>query len=321
VVDVPTEVRLPVGLVGRPTAAALATLTDNLAVDLISLDVADDARLRTLRVLLVWDFRWHSIDTALARTSAVEWIHTASAGVNHLLDRLPSGTRLMVTNSAGIFDHAIAEYVLGLVMAHAKGLLETAAAQRERRWAYRETRDVAGQTMTIVGLGHIGRAVAELALGVGMRVVGVRTRAGSVPGVEVVTPDRLTDVLAKSDYVVATVALTDATRALIGRSELASMRPTAYLINVARGAVVDLPALIDALEAGQIAGAALDVFEEEPLPSESPLWTTRGLLVSPHMAGDSYGWDARVVDLFIDNVRRYQRCEPLRNLVDLDRGY
>lgn len=317
----PSEGPLAVGLVGRPTTRALATLAQSGGLELVHIEGADDGRLRAIRALLVWDFRWQSIDAVLALTPAVDWIHTASAGVNHLLDRLPRRPGLVVTNSAGIFDRPIAEYVLGLVLAHAKGFLETAEAQRERRWAYRETRDVAGEVMTIVGLGRIGQAVAGLALALGMRVVGVRTKPGPVPGVEVVTSDRLTEALTQADYVVVTVALTKATRGLIGPREIAAIRPTAYLINVARGEIVDAAALVEAVGAGRIAGAALDVFEEEPLPPESLLWTTPGLLVSPHMSGDSDGWDARVVDLFVDNVRRYNDRMTLRNVVDVGRGY
>jgi phosphoglycerate dehydrogenase-like enzyme len=315
---------LPVLLVGQPGERARSALhaleTDRLA-SCVDVAAADRALRARAEVLFIWDFRWRSLDSLLPELPALRWIHLASAGVDHVLEPGLQLAGITVTNSGGVFDRPIAEYVLGLILAHAKGLVATIEAQRERRWAYRETLDVSGRLVVVVGLGRVGRAVGELARAAGLRVVGVRSQAAPVPRIDVVPREGLLEALHDADYVVVTAALTPETHGLIDRRAIASMKPSAFLINVARGPIVDTTALLDALGNGRIAGAALDVFETEPLPPDSPLWSAPNLLVSPHMAGDSDGWDSRVVELFGENVRRYLRGEPLRNVVDPARGY
>jgi phosphoglycerate dehydrogenase-like enzyme len=290
-------------------------------VTLVDARRADLTVLEAVEAAFVWDFRSRSLESLLPELPNLRWIHTASAGVDHIVGPGVRDAGIAVSNSAGIFDRPIAEYVLGLVFIHAKSFARTIEAQRERRWAYRATTDVSGRTMAVVGLGRIGRVVAELAQAVGINVIGVRSSGAGVSNVEVVPADRLGEALGAADYVVVTAALTPATRGLIGRSAIEAMKPSAYLINVARGAIVDTDALVEALSRGRIAGAALDVFVDEPLPASSPLWTTPGLLISPHMAGDTHGWDVRVAELFAANVDRYLAGEPLINEVDQARGY
>ena len=310
-------------LVGVPEAARsrLAGGAPNLRF-LAPDEVADGDR-RQVEAALVWDFRFRSFDELVERFPDLRWIHTASAGVDHVLGPAVVRRGILVSNSAGVFDDAIAEYVMALVHAHAKGLLETAAAQAARRWAYRETREVAGAAMLVVGAGRIGGAVAAVATAVGMRVMGVR-RIAAPPsaGFEaIVSIGELDGALASADYVVLTLAATPATVRLFDAERLARLRPSAYLVNVARASVLDTAALVDALRSGRLAGAALDVHDEEPLPADSPLWSAPNLFISPHMAGDTVGWDLRVVEGFLENLRRFRAGEPLATPVDPARGY
>jgi len=230
---------------------------------------------------------------------------------------------VVVTNAAGLFDPAMAEFVIALVLAHAKGLIGFDRAQQAHRWDYREAEMIAGATMVIAGMGSIGTEVARSALRLGMRVIGVRrsgtAAAGDPPGVTV-TAD-LAAVAPRADYLVVTAALTPSSRGLVHRGIVEALSPSAYLINVARAPIVDTDAVVDALRAGRLAGAALDVFETEPLPADSPLWDVPNLLISPHMAGDTVGYTGGIVDLFGENLGRWRRGEPLQKQIDKGLGY
>jgi phosphoglycerate dehydrogenase-like enzyme len=192
-------------------------------------------------------------------------------------------------------------------------------AQRERRWQSLEKEELTGKTAGIIGVGHIGREVARLAQACGMHVVGCRRRTRPLRHVdELLPPERLHDVLRASDFVVLAVPLTSATDGLIGEAELRAMPAHAWLINVARGAVVREEALVHALRAGWIGGACLDVFAQEPLPEESPLWTLPNVIVTPHNSGRSPLNAARATDVFLENLRRYVAGRPLKNRVRLE---
>jgi phosphoglycerate dehydrogenase-like enzyme len=310
-------------VVGTMPAASFDRLRASAAgVSFLRDDDPPEAR-REAEVLLVWDFRWRGLGEMLPHLPRLRWIHTASAGVEHVLLPAVVERGVTVSNSTGVFERSIAEYVLALVLAHAKGILATARAQSERRWAYRETFPVEGAAMVVVGAGRIGRAVAVMATAAGLRVTGVRRAAGPPePGLTaVVATASLPSVLRTADFVVLTVAATSATRHLVDRTMLRCLKPSAYLINVARAAVLDMDALADALRAGRLAGAAVDVFDDEPLPDDSPLWSVPNLFVSPHMSADTVGWGDRVVDLFLANLERYRRGLSLITPVDLARGY
>lgn len=272
--------------------------------------------------VFVWNYRSSSLRELWPRLPQVAWVHASSAGVNHLLFPELADRSAVVTNSAGVYDRPIAEYVLGLILLHAKGFDRTLAAQAERRWSHRETDDVLDKRLLVIGLGRIGRTVARLASAVGLHVEAVRREGGKDPDVAVVHPSSaLVDVVGDADFVAITVARTPETHHMVDARVLAAMKPEAYLVNVARGDIVDTVALATALRSGRLAGAALDVFETEPLPADDPLWDTPNLLVSPHMCGESTGWDDRVVDVFIENARRFLAGMPLRNQVDAQRGY
>jgi phosphoglycerate dehydrogenase-like enzyme len=252
----------------------------------------------------------------------LRWFHSFSAGIDHpafgaLLER-----GVMLTNSSGSSSVPIAEYVLGMMLRVTKRMDAWTAAQQERRWEGLETEELSGKTAGIVGLGHIGSQVARLAKAFGMHVIGCRRSRRAVRYVdEIVPPEGLPALLAASDFVVLAVPLSPATERLIGKAELAAMRSDSWLINISRGLVVDEAALIDALERRTIAGACLDVFEHEPLPPESSLWSLSNAIVTPHNSGRSPRNVERATVIFLDNLQRYVDGRPLRNRVrPSDRG-
>jgi phosphoglycerate dehydrogenase-like enzyme len=244
-------------------------------------------------------------------------VHTASAGVDHLLSPELVASDTVVTNARGIFDQPIAEYVTALVLAMAKDLPGTWALQNRREWRHRETQRVAGNHACVVGSGPIGRAIARTlkALGLTTALVG-RTPRDGIHG-----SDDLEPLIASADWVVSVAPLTDATRGMFDARLFGLMRPSARFINVGRGQLVVEKDLAEALSKRWIAGAALDVFEHEPLPPQSPLWQAPGLLVSPHMSGDTIGWRDDLAAQFVAFYDRWEAGEPLPNVVDKERGY
>ncbi|MFI0483434.1 D-2-hydroxyacid dehydrogenase [Actinomadura sp. 9N215] len=274
-------------------------------------------------VLFMWDFLSDALADAWPSGGGPGWVHIASAGVDRLLfPGLVEGDAV-VTNSRGVFDEPIAEYVLGLVLAFAKDLHTTVRLQGERRWRHRETEGITGARALVVGTGPIGRAIARRLSAAGLAVSGAgRTARDADPDFGAVRPvDRLDELLTTADYVILAAPLTPQTRGMIDTAALDRMRPSARLVNVGRGALVAEADLVKALLDGRIAGAALDVFEDEPLPSSSPLWDMPNVIVSPHMSGDVAGWRDELVRLFADNLGRYVSGRPLRNVVDKRLGY
>lgn len=280
-------------------------------------------QLRGADALFVWDFLSDAVEDAFPAADRLRWLHIASAGVDKTLFPAMLASDVVLTNSRGVFEDAIAEYVLGAVLAFAKDLRTTIDAQRESRWQHRETERIGGRRALVVGTGPIGRATARMLRAVGMDVAGLgRTRRDDDPDFGVVHPfSELTGQLGLADYVVALAPLTKQTEGMFHAETLAAMRPTARLINAGRGAHVVTDDLVAALRAGTIAGAALDVFEAEPLPADSPLWSMPNVLISPHMSGDFIGWLPALAEVFVDNFRRWQAGEPLRNVVDKALGY
>jgi phosphoglycerate dehydrogenase-like enzyme len=225
----------------------------------------------------------------------------------------------------------VAEHVMALIFALAKKIPQAVILQEKRAWGQEaiwkqgaHPREIAGATLGLIGVGSIGRRVAQMASALGMRVIAVREHVekGKPDGVEAVfAPSQLDDMLRQSDYVVLAAPLIAATQGLINADRLAAMKPEACLINVGRGPQVDEAALITALRTRRIAGAALDVFEREPLPADSPLWSVENLLITPHTAGLTDKLWHRHYDLFSDNLRRYLTRQPLRFVVDKQKGY
>ncbi|MFI7098519.1 D-2-hydroxyacid dehydrogenase [Streptomyces sp. NPDC050161] len=275
-------------------------------------------------VLLAWDFTSDAIRKAWPEQGPrPRWVHTASAGVDRLLCPALIADDTLVTNARGVFEQPIAEYVAGLVLAMAKDFYGSWELQRQRRWRHRETLRLAGSRAVVVGSGPIGRAVGTtlMALGVDVDLVGRRERTGDPEFGTVHASDALHPLLGRADWVVCAAPLTDATRGLFDRRAFALMRPQARFINVGRGPLVVEDALVAALREWRIAAAALDVFDEEPLASDSPLWDVPHLIVSPHMSGDTLGWRDALAEQFQDNFDQWSAGEPLRNLVDKKLGY
>ncbi|MFB8772999.1 D-2-hydroxyacid dehydrogenase [Streptomyces broussonetiae] len=275
-------------------------------------------RLPSADVLLVWDFTSPAVREAWpGEGPRPRWVHTASAGVDHLLCPELAASDTVVTNARGVFDQPIAEYVAALVLAMAKDLPRTWELQRERTWLHREGQKVAGTRAVVVGSGPIGRAITATlkALGVTTALVGRAARTG-VHG-----PQDLDRLLARADWVIAAAPLTERTRGMFDARRFGVMQPSARFVNVGRGQLVVAEALAEALAKRWIAGAALDVFEREPLPPDSPLWDAPGLIVSPHMSGDTVGWRDELGAQFVEMFERWASGRPLPNVVDKERGY
>lgn len=275
------------------------------------------------QILLVTDFRTDALRAAWPAADSLQWVHATSAGVDALLIPELVESDIPVTNAQGIFDRAIAEYVLGAILLFAKDFNGSLAYQREHRWQHRDTERAHGKRVLVVGAGSIGREIARLTSAIGMDVYGIARRARSQDPdfVEVFANESLHEQLGKADYVVVSAPLTPATEGLFGPEEFASMKPEARFINIARGAIVQTHALVEVLKQGALAGAALDVFEEEPLPPEHPLWDFSNVVMTAHMAGDFVGWRAALIEQFLANLDRWQRNEALFNQVDKKLGY
>jgi D-2-hydroxyacid dehydrogenase (NADP+) len=259
----------------------------------------------------------------------LQWMHSSAVGVGPLLPREVVESPVVVTNSRGVHSEAIAEHAVALLLALRRGLHIARDRQEDAVWAQEEIQArrvpvAEASEVLVVGLGSIGLRIAAMCAGLGMRVTGVRRDSSkSVPPfiTRVLPPSRLHEGLASADAIVLAAPQTDDTRALIGRDEVAAMKPTAVLVNIARGRLVDDDALVEALGAGRIAGAGLDAFRREPLPAASPYWRLPNVLVSPHTASFAGDYWAPVVDLFLENVRRFKAREPLLNPVDKRLGY
>lgn len=266
----------------------------------------------------------------LAAASRLRWIHSPAAGVGGMLYPEMLQSPVVITNSRGMAADTIAEHAIAVTLVMFRRLHTAVRRQVERRWAQDEiaagtpNRAISGAHVLIVGLGTIGSAIGAKFAALGARVSGIRRRPdGSRPaGVgAVAAPDALHDLLREADVVVISAPETSATRHMFGARELASMKPDALLINVSRGKLVDEAALIDALQRGRIGGAALDVFEHEPLAAESPLWSLPNVLITPHTSGFRPDhWDA-ATNLFAENLRRFESGKPLLNIVDKQAGY
>ncbi|MFF4471079.1 D-2-hydroxyacid dehydrogenase [Streptomyces sp. NPDC001599] len=275
-------------------------------------------RLPHADVLLVWDFASHAVREAWPGGGPrPRWVHTASAGVDHLMCPELAESDTVVTNARGVFDRPIAEYVAALVLAMAKDLPTTLRLQGERTWRHRESMRVAGTRACVVGSGPIGRAIVSTlgALGITTALVGRTAR----PGVH--GPQDLDRLLAGADWVVAAAPLTDDTRGMFDARRFALMRPSARFVNVGRGPLVVEDDLVEALTARRIAGAALDVLSHEPLTPDSALWEVPGLIVSPHMSGDTIGWRDELGAQFVELFESWAAGGPLANVVDKKRGY
>jgi D-2-hydroxyacid dehydrogenase (NADP+) len=272
-------------------------------------------------------FSWLLPRSVIKRAPRLKWIQHIGAGIEAYAGN-PGfiNSKVVITNGSGVNSTAVAEYALYLMLALAKKAPKLFSNQAALRWERINTQELAGKTVGIVGLGHIGGRIAGMARAFGMRILAVKRSAAkrekNVEGVDEIFPrNQLTKMLSECDFVIVTVPLTAETRGMIGDAELRAMKPTASIINVARGPVIDEAALLLALKEGRVAGAGLDVFEKEPLPTDSELWKLPNVIVSPHLAGVAEHEVRELMALFCQNLERFLRGKELINVVDLKRGY
>jgi phosphoglycerate dehydrogenase-like enzyme len=317
----------------------------------VSIEGLADGPLDDVEVLLRGFLSAEAFDRLLARAPRLAWVHSASAGVERVLTPAGRERGLVVSNARGVFSEPIAEYVLMMILAVSRRLPQLLELQRERTWQPLEGAELRDVTVGIVGLGSIGQAVAGLAAAFGCRVIATRRRGEAPapdapaakpsapdapaadgpgtsgetapnPAIERVTgPEGLPELLAESDFVVLAAPLTPDTEGMIDETALAMVKPGAWLINVARGRLVDERALLRALREGPLGGAVLDTFRDEPLMPASPFYDLPNVIVTPHTSWSSSRVLDRSVELFCDNLRRFATGEPLLNVVDPAVGY
>ncbi|HET7473488.1 MAG TPA: D-2-hydroxyacid dehydrogenase [Candidatus Limnocylindrales bacterium] len=296
-----------------------------------------DEPIDDVEVLLRGWLSSEAFDRLLARAPRLNYVHSASAGVERALTPAARARGIVITNARGVFSRPIAEYVLMMILAVSRRLPGLLELQRERTWQPLEGVELRDVTVGIVGLGSIGRAVGALATAFGCRVIAVRRRSeegtrssaaddetrsfGELMLDRVGGPEAMPELLAESDFVVLAAPLTPETERMIDAPALDAMKANAWLINVARGALIDERALLDALRDGRIGGAVLDTFREEPLAPTSPFYDLPNVIVTPHTSWSSGRVLDRSVELFCDNLRRYAAGEPLLNVVDPTAGY
>lgn len=278
--------------------------------------------IREAAILIGWSRSLQ--EDVLSNDSQLKWIQAWSAGV----DKMPLGELenkgIQLTNASGVHSIPITEHIFAMILAFTRNLHLAIRQQSNNKWDTSGTfTELAGKTIVIVGVGQIGSHAAKVAQAFGMRTVGVRHSGKSDPHVEVMYKvDKLEEALSEGDYVVNILPLTNETHGLFDKTKFAAMKNSAFFVNVGRGPSVVTDDLIEALQSGALAGAGLDVFEEEPLPSDHPLWTMDNVIMTPHMAGDTDRYSERVMDIFLENLQHYVNREPLsRNVIDYSKSY
>jgi len=277
-------------------------------------------------VIFSWSIGRELLQPVWGMCPNVRWVHSRSAGLDGVLFPELIASPALLTNGSGVFSESLSEFFLAVILFFAKNFRRLVRSQEAGRWDPFNVVGVAGQTVGIIGYGDIGRACAAEARAMGMRVLAVKRHG---PGAGQTDPlvdrtygrDGLDEVLALSDYVVVAAPLTPETLGMIGEAQFARMKPTAVIVNLGRGPVVDEAAILRALEQRRIKGAALDVFNEEPLPQGHPFYRLDNLLLSPHCADHTVDWLEKAMQFFVDQYRRYANGEPLLNVVDKKLGY
>jgi phosphoglycerate dehydrogenase-like enzyme len=303
----------------------LLDLAPGCAVVHVDQEGVPDADLSDAEVLLRWWMPEAALRKILATAPRLRWLHTPSAGVDGLLIPEVLEREIVLTNSAGAHAIQIAEFVLMFMLGHVKRTRELALLTPQDSWERGRDMhldELYGKTALILGLGHIGQEIARRAAAFGMRVFGSRRHTAPVEGVErVVGAGEWRKLLPEADYLIIATPLTAATRGMVDAAAFVQMRRGAFLINIARGQIVDTDALIQALEHGQLAGAALDALPEEPLPPDHPLWSAPNVWITPHISASSPRVSERAIGIFLENLRRLRAREPLINVVDKTAGY
>jgi phosphoglycerate dehydrogenase-like enzyme len=256
----------------------------------------------------------------------VQWVHTRSAGLDNSLFPELIESPVPLTNGSGVFSSSLGEFALAAILFFAKDLRSMVRNQEAGIWEQFDIVEITGQTVGIIGYGDIGRAVATRVKPMGMRVLAAKRSGPLIYNMDplvsrIYHPAALMEMLPECDYVVVAAPLTAETRGMISDAAFAAMKRDAVVINIGRGPVIDEAALVRALSAGRIKGAALDVYDNEPLPAGHPFYSLRNLLLSPHCADHTPDWMERAMQFFIDQFARFRKGEPLMNIVDKAKGY
>jgi len=316
---------LVLGNPGAPELAMLDELRDTAAITIADSRVTCEDIAPQAEVILNWTSSGSLLHEIWPLAAHVQWVQTRSAGLDGILFPALVESPVTMTNARGAFSSILAEFTMGAVLFFAKDFRRLLTSQTAGKWDPFDVTEIRRQTLGLVGYGDIGRTVAGSARAFGMNVIALRRRPELTrddPNVSKVFPlEGKHEMLRESDYVVVTVPLTLESRGMIAARELGAMRPSAVLINIGRGPVVDESALEDALRARRIRGAALDVFETEPLPTGHPFYSLDNVLLSPHSADQTSDWKERSLRQFLENFRRYRAGEPLLNVVNKKLGY
>jgi phosphoglycerate dehydrogenase-like enzyme len=309
----------------EPQLAMLEALPEGTGIAVGNRPEAFSRAAEEATAILHWSGSRELLQETLAMAPGVRWVHARAAGLDSVLFPELVESRAVLTNGRGVFSAPLGEFAIGAALFFAKDFRRMVRSQEAGVWDQFDVEEIAGRTMGIVGYGDIGCAVAERARAMGMRIVALRRNPALCEGDPLVDEafgaDRLEELLAQSDYVVAAAPLTEATRGMLGEAAFAAMKPGAVLINVGRGPVVDEAALVRALAERRIRGAALDVFNTEPLPAGHPFYGLDNVLLSPHCADHTSDWLERAMAFFLENFERFREGRPLRNVVDKRRGY
>lgn len=316
-------------ILGAPTDAQIAMLRERCAeVKIIVGNSADafEEDAAKASVLFRWSGSQAQFEKAFGMCPNLLWVHSLSAGLDKVLFPELVESAVPLTNGTGVFSAALGEFVLGAILYFAKDFRRMIRNQKAGAWEAFDVLPVAGQTVGIIGYGDIGRAVATRVRALGMKVLAVKRHASTLrdsdPLVEqTYTPERRLEMISRCDYVVVAAPLTSETRGMVGEAEFAAMKPTAVVINVGRGPVINEEAIVSALSSGRIKGAGLDVFDHEPLPPDHPFYKLENVLLSPHCADHTPDWLDNAMKFFIEQYERFRKDEPLLNLVDKKLGY
>ncbi|EPE93988.1 D-2-hydroxyacid dehydrogenase [Rhizobium grahamii] len=308
-----------VGLLPAGTIPPASISKANRFAEVVLTESAHQAlhELQDAEGLLLWD-----ISNPIIRTNPLppklDWIQTTSVGVETVVSSEVACSDIIVTNMRGIFERPIAEYVLGMLLMVNKDFRRTIEFQRVKKWNWRSTLELRGQTVVLVGPGAIGKEIFDLLTAVGMKVIAVGRReliSDPVFGHRRSIYD-LASILPTADAVVLSLPLTAETHGFMNYERFSSMKPGAVFVNIGRGGLVDEQALITSLEDGQLTSALLDVFAMEPLPSDHPFWLMEQVFVSPHMSAEVNGWEEKAVAKFLENLERWTLGKPLENIID-----
>lgn len=313
-------------VIGKRNAPHLKTL-ESLPAEVIFAESASDLSpdiLAKVDVAVNTSHHGQILETMWPSLKSIKWTHSLSAGVESVIFPALRSSSIPLTNARGVYKKSLGEWAMLAILYFAKDIRRLVRQQEAAKWDQYDVEMIEGSTVAIIGYGEIGREVAWRAKAFGMNVIATRRRAESKSdefASEILPSSENTAAMSRADYVVLCSALTPETRGMIGAREFAAMKSTGIFINIGRGAVVDEPALIDALQRKRIRGAGLDVFVTEPLPQDSPLWKLENVLLSPHSADHTATWQHESVAFFIENFNRFAKGEPLQNIVNKEAGY